>query len=65
MLLLAFNGDQLIIKYYKILLTGMSKKLDRELYTPLAKELLLWVSLLQFTRIQSQGNGPLRGEPLF
>jgi hypothetical protein len=43
----------------------MSKKLDRELYTPLAKELLLWVSLLQFTRIQSQGNGPLRGEPLF
>lgn len=64
-ILLIFNGDQLVIKYYKILLSDMLKKLDRELYTPLAKGLLLWVSQLQSTKIQSQGNGPLRGEPLF
>jgi len=50
---------------FQNMLQGTSKKLDRELYTRLAKGLLPWVSQLLFTWIQSHGSGLLREEPLF
>lgn len=44
---------------------GMSKRLGRELFILLAKELLLLGLQQLCTKIQSQGSGPLKEEPLF